>query len=127
MEKGVGNLSQGSDTQRALNIQAMKRATESAEASEALARTQKSFIQNSAARIINAQTGQVDPSKLAELIKKNPQTLREVGLLNDVTNMDQQVRLAGLLQKTAKEGKAFASKKKYCRDKYLMKQTSVED
>lgn len=111
LERGVGNLSQGSDTQRALNIQAMKRATESAEASEALARTQKSFIQNSAARIINPQTGQVDPGKLARLIKDNPQTLREVGLLDDVTNMDQQVRLAGLLQKTAKEGKAFASKR----------------
>ncbi len=111
LEKGVGNLSQGSDTQRALNIQAMKRATESAEASEALARTQKSFIQSSAARIINPQTGQVDPGKLARLIKDNPQTLREVGLLDDVTNMDQQVRLAGLLQKTAKEGKAFASKR----------------
>jgi hypothetical protein len=111
LEKGVGNLSQGSDTQRALNIQAMKRATESAEASEALARTQKSFIQNSAARVINPQTGQVDPGKLARLIKDNPQTLREVGLLDDVTNMDQQVRLAGLLQKTAKEGKAFASKR----------------
>jgi len=111
LESGVGNLSQGSDTQRALNIQAMKRATESAEASKALARTQKSFIQSSAARIINAQTGQVDPGKLARLIKDNPQTLREVGLLDDVTNMDQQVRLAGLLQKTAKEGKAFASKR----------------
>ena len=111
LERGVGNLSQGSDTQRALNIQAMKRATESAEASEALARTQKSFIQSSAARIINPQTGQVDPGKLARLIKDNPQTLREVGLLDDVTNMDQQVRLAGLLQKTAKEGKAFASKR----------------
>jgi len=111
LEKGVGNLSQGSDTQRALNIQAMKRATESAEASEALARTQKSFIQSSAARIINPQTGQPDPGKLARLIKDNPQTLREVGLLDDVTNMDQQVRLAGLLQKTAKEGKAFASKR----------------
>jgi hypothetical protein len=111
LEKGVGNLSQGSDTQRALNIQAMKRATESAEASEALARTQKSFIQNSAARIINPQTGQVDPGKLARLIKDNPQTLREVGLLDDITNMDQQVRLAGLLQKTAKEGKAFATKR----------------
>lgn len=111
LESGVGNLSQGSDTQRALNIQAMKRATESAEASEALARTQKSFIQSSAARIINPQTGQVDPGKLARLIKDNPQTLREVGLLDDVTNMDQQVRLAGLLQKTAKEGKAFATKR----------------
>ena len=111
LESGVGNLSQGSDTQRALNIQAMKRATESAEASEALARTQKSFIQSSAARIINPQTGQPDPGKLARLIKDNPQTLREVGLLDDVTNMDQQVRLAGLLQKTAKEGKAFASKR----------------
>jgi len=111
LEKGVGNLSQGSDTQRALNIQAMKRATESTEASEALARTQKSFIQNSAARVINPQTGQVDPGKLARLIKDNPQTLREVGLLDDVTNMNQQVRLAGLLQKTAKEGKAFASKR----------------
>ena len=111
LETGIGRLGQGSDTQRALNIQAMKRATESTEASEALARTQKSFIQSSAARIINAQTGQVNPRELADLIKQNPQTLREVGLLDDVSNMNQQVRLANVLQKTAKQGRAFAQQK----------------
>ena len=111
LETGIGRLGQGSDTQRALNIQAMKRATESTEASEALARTQKSFTQSSAARIIDPQTGQVNARKLADLIKQNPQTLREVGLLDDVSNMNQQVRLADVLQKTAKQGRAFAQQK----------------
>jgi hypothetical protein len=111
LETGIGRLNQGSDTQRALNIQAMKRATESTEASEALAQTQKSFIQSSAARIIDPQTGQVNASKLADLIKQNPQTLREVGLLDDVSNIKQQVRLANILQKTAVEGKAFAKQR----------------
>lgn len=111
LESGIGRLGQGSDTQRALNIQAMKRATESTEASEALARTQKSFIQSSAARIIDPQTGQVNPRKLANLIKENPQTLREVGLLDDVSNMNQQVRLADILRKTAKQGQAFAQQR----------------
>jgi hypothetical protein len=111
LETGIGRLGQGSDTQRALNIQAMKRATESTEASEALARTQKSFIQNSAARIIDSQTGQVNARKLADLIKQNPQTLREVGLLDDVSNISQQVRLANILQKTAKQGQAFAQQR----------------
>tara|TARA_Y100000114_G_C11758510_1_gene328222 strand:- start:4 stop:2643 length:2640 start_codon:yes stop_codon:yes gene_type:complete len=111
LETGIGRLGQGSDTQRALNIQAMKRATESTEASEALARTQKSFIQNSAAKILDSQTGQVNPRKLADLIKQNPQTLREVGLLDDVSSISQQVRLANILQKTAKQGQAFAQQR----------------
>ena len=108
LEKGIGAAS---DTQRALNIQAMRRATESGEASEVLAKTQKNFIQAGAARVIDAQTGQVNPRKLAELIKNNPQTLREVGLLDDVTNIDQQVRLAEILQKTAKGGQGFATQR----------------
>ena len=111
LETGIRGLGQGSDTQRALNIQAMKRATESTEASEVLAREQKSFIQSSAARIIDPQTGQVNPRKLANLIKENPQTLREVGLLDDVSNMNQQVRLADILRKTAKQGQAFAQQR----------------
>lgn len=108
LEKGIGAAS---DTQRALNIQAMRRATESSEASAVLAKTQKNFIQAGAARVIDPQTGQVNPRKLAELINNNPQTLREVGLLDDITNMDQQVRLAGILQKTAKEGQGFATQR----------------
>ena len=111
LETGIGRLGQGSDTQRALNIQAMKRATESTQASQVLAETQKSFIQNSAARIIDSQTGQVNARKLADLIKQNPQTLREVGLLDDVSNISQQVRLANILQKTAKQGQAFAQQR----------------
>lgn len=107
LEKGIGATS---DTQRALNMQAMRRATESSEASEQLARTQKDFIQAGAARVIDPVTGQIDPRKLADLIKNNPQTLREAGLLDDVTNMDQQVRLAKILQKTADDGKGFAQK-----------------
>ena len=105
LEKGIGDTS---DTQRALNMQAMRRATESSEASEQLARTQKDFIQAGAARVIDPVTGQINPRKLADLIKDNPQTLREAGLLGDVTNIDQQVRLAKILQKTADKGKGFA-------------------
>ena len=108
LEKGIGAAS---DTQRALNIQAMRRATESSEASAVLAKTQKNFIQAGAARVIDPQTGQVNQRKLAELIKNNPQTLRGVGLLDDITNMDQQVRLAGILQKTAKDGQGFATQR----------------
>ena len=111
LESAIGRLGQGSDTQRALNIQAMKRATESTQASQVLAETQKSFIQSSAAKIIDSQTGQVNPRKLADLIKQNPQTLREVGLLDDVSNISQQVRLANILQKTAKQGQAFAQQR----------------
>jgi hypothetical protein len=107
LEKGIGAAS---DTQRALNIQAMRRATESSGAREQLAKTQKNFIQAGATRVIDSQTGQISPKKLADLIKDNPQTLREVGLLDDVTNMDQQVRLAKILQKTADDGKGFAQK-----------------
>ena len=103
-------MGMANDTQRALNMQAMKRATESSDAKDALARLQKEFTQAGAAKVINPLTGKVEPGKLADLIKKNPQTLREAGLLDDVTNMDQQVRLAKILQKTADDGKGFAQK-----------------
>jgi hypothetical protein len=108
LEKG---LSKVSDTQRALNMQAMKRATESSEAKDALAKLQKEFTQAGAARVINPLTGKVNPSELAKFIKNNPQTLREVGLLNDVNNMDEKVRLAGILRNTFEKGAAHIDKK----------------
>jgi hypothetical protein len=108
LEKG---LSKVTDTQRALNMQAMKRATESSEAKDALAKLQKEFTQAGAARVINPLTGKVNPSELAKFIKNNPQTLREVGLLNDVNNMDEKVRLAGILRNTFEKGAAHIDKK----------------
>lgn len=108
LEKGMGKVS---DTQRALNMQAMKRATESSEAKDALAKLQKEFTQAGAARVINPLTGKVNPSELAKFIKNNPQTLREVGLLNDVNNMDEKVRLAGILRNTFEKGAAHIDKK----------------
>jgi hypothetical protein len=108
LEKG---LSKVTDTQRALNMQAMKRATESSEAKDALAKLQKEFTQAGAARVINPLTGKVNPSELAKFIKNNPQTLREVGLLNDMNNMDEKVRLAGILRNTFEKGAAHIDKK----------------
>ena len=108
LEKGLSKLT---DTQRALNMQAMKRATESSEAKDALAKLQKEFTQAGAARVIDPFTGKVKPGKLATFIKENPQTLREVGLLNDVNNMDEKVRLAGILQNTFQRGQAHIDKK----------------
>lgn len=108
LEKGMGVRS---DTQRALNMQAMKRATESSEAKDALAKLQKDFTQAGAARVIDPFTGKVKPGKLATFIKENPQTLREAGLLNDVNNMDEKVRLAGILQNTFQRGQAHIDKK----------------
>lgn len=108
LEKGMGKVS---DTQRALNMQAMKRATESSEAKAALAKLQKEFTQAGAARVINPITGKVNPSELAKFIKNNPQTLQEVGLLNDVNNMDEKVRLAGILRNTFEKGAAHIDKK----------------
>ena len=108
LEKGMG---MANDTQRALNMQAMKRATESSDAKDALARLQKEFTQAGAAKVINPLTGKVEPGKLATFINKNPQTLREAGLINDVNNMDEKVRLAGVLQNTFKKGQAHIEKK----------------
>ena len=109
LEKGMGRTV--SDTQRALNMQAMKQATESSEAKDALAILQKEFTQAGAAKVIDPFTGKVKPGKLAAFIKENPQTLREAGLLNDVNNMDEKVRLAGVLQNTFKRGQAHIEKK----------------
>lgn len=111
LEQGIGSLTAQGDTSRALNIKAMKQATESDEASMALAKAQKSFVQKSAARVVNSQTGEIDPRKLSELIQNNPQTLREVGLLDDMNDMNQRVKLVRTLQKTASDGRAFATQR----------------
>lgn len=111
LEQGIGSLTTQGDTRRALNIRAMKQATESDGASMALAKAQKSFVQKSAARVVNSQTGEIDPRKLSELIQDNPQTLREVGLLDDMNDMNQRVKLVRTLQKTASDGKAFATQR----------------
>ena len=44
-------------------------------------------------------------------IKSNQLTLRETGMLDDLTNIDKQVQLSKTLQNTAKRGRAFVEKK----------------
>lgn len=112
LQKGIGTgLGQGSDNLRAVNMRLMKLATESDEAAKALHVAQKDFIQATMARVIDPQTGRVNPNDLARLIRDNPQTFKEVGLIDDVNDLNQQAQLVRGLEKTAKLGKAFAKKR----------------
>ena len=104
-----------SDTQRALNFAAMKRATQrSIETMEyprmtnTLDRMQKQFMQNSAAKTVNLQTGKIEPKALSNFIRDNAQTIKEVGLVKDLADVEQKVKLAGILEKTYKRGKLLA-------------------
>jgi len=112
LQKGIGTgLGQGSDNLRAVNMRLMKLATESDEAAKALHVAQKDFIQSTMARVIDPQTGRVKPDDLARLIRDNPQTFKEVGLIDDVNDLNQQAQLLRGLEKTAKLGKGFAKKR----------------
>jgi hypothetical protein len=112
LQKGIGTgLGQGSDNLRAVNMRLMKLATESDEAAKALHVAQKDFIQATMARVIDPQTGRVKPDDLARLIRDNPQTFKEVGLIDDVNDLNQQAQLVRGLEKTAELGKAFAKKR----------------
>lgn len=109
--------SSASDAQRALNFQAMKQATQreidtmvSPVTTQTLAKMQKDFIGSAAAKVVNTDTLKVEPKKLRDFIRDNQQTLKEVNLVDDLTNVDQQVRLANMLEGTAKTGRAFAKK-----------------
>jgi len=104
-----------SDTQRALNFAAMKRATqrsietmENPRMTNTLDRMQKQFIQNSAAKTVNAATGKIEPKALSNFIRDNAQTIKEVGLVKDLADVEQKVKLAGILEKTYKRGKLLA-------------------
>jgi len=112
LQKGIGTgLGQGSDNLRAVNMRLMKLATESDEATKALHVAQRDFIQSTMARVIDPQTGRVNPNDLARLVRDNPQTFKEVGLIDDVNDLNQQAQLVRGLEKTAKLGKAFAKKR----------------
>ena len=104
-----------SDTQRALNFAAMKRATqrsietmENPRMTNTLDRMQKQFMQNSAAKTVNAATGKIEPKALSKFIRENAQTIKEVGLVKDLADVEQKVKLAGILEKTHKRGKLLA-------------------
>ena len=104
-----------SDTQRALNFAAMKRATqrsietmENPTMTNTLDRMQKQFMQNSAAKTVNAATGKIEPKALSNFIRDNAQTIKEVGLVKDLADVEQKVKLAGILEKTYKRGKLLA-------------------
>jgi len=104
-----------SDTQRALNFAAMKRATqrsietmENPRMTNTLDRMQKQFMQNSAAKTVNAATGKIEPNALSKFIRDNAQTIKEVGLVKDLSDVEQKVKLAGILEKTHKRGKLLA-------------------
>ena len=109
---------QASDAQRAFNYQALKRATErpidtmeTGATTETLNKLQRDFMESAAAEIIDPFTNQIKPAALSKFINNNQLTLREVGMLDDITDVDKQVKLATTLQETAKKGRAFIEKK----------------
>lgn len=109
---------QASDAQRAFNFQALKRATErtidtmeTGRTTETLNKLQRDFMESAAAEVIDPFTNQIKPAALSRFIDNNQLTLREVGMLDDITDVDKKVKLATTLQDTAKKGRAFIEKK----------------
>lgn len=109
---------QASDAQRAFNFQALKRATErtvdtmeTGRTTEVLNKLQRDFMESAAAEVIDPFTNQIKPAALSRFVDNNQLTLREVGMLDDITDVDKKVKLATTLQDTAKNGRAFIDKK----------------
>ena len=109
---------QASDAQRAFNFQALKRATErtvdtmeTGRTTEVLNKLQRDFMESAAAEVIDPFTNQIKPAALSRFVDNNQLTLREVGMLDDITDVDKKVKLATTLQDTAKKGRAFIEKK----------------
>ena len=109
---------QGSDAQTAFNMQALKRTTERlvdpmevAQTKRAMEKLQRDFMESAAARTVDPVTGQVKPAAFSKFIKSNQLTLKETGMLDDLTNIDKQVQLSKTLQDTAKRRRAFVEKK----------------
>ena len=67
-----------------------------------------SDTQNAAAKTVNAATGKIEPKALSKFIRENAQTIKEVGLVKDLADVEQKVKLAGILEKTYKRGKLLA-------------------
>jgi hypothetical protein len=109
---------QTSDAQRAFNFQALKRATdrtldtmETGKTTGVLNKLQRDFMESAAAEVIDPFTNQIKPAALSRFVDNNQLTLREVGMLDDITDVDKKVKLAQTLQNTAKKGRAFIEKK----------------
>jgi hypothetical protein len=101
----------GSDAARAVNFQALKKATqrtvdtmEAPQATETLNKLQKDFMESAAANIVDTSTKQVKAKSLTDFIQRNQLTLKEIGMLDDIGDVEQQVKLAETLKKTASEG-----------------------
>jgi len=109
---------QATDAQRAFNFQALKKATErsvdtmeTARTTQTLSKLQRDFMESGAASVVDPFTNQVKPAALSRFIDSNRLTLKEVGMLDDITDVDKKVKLATMLQDTAQKGKAFVDKK----------------
>ena len=107
-----------SDAQRAFNFQALKKATErtvdtmeTARTTETLNKLQRDFMESAASNVVDPFTGKIRPRELSNFLNNNQLTLREVGMIDDISNIDEKVKLATNLQNTAKNGKAFIEKK----------------
>ena len=110
--------SQASDAQRAFNFNALKRATERSvdtmeqgQTTALMNKLQKDFMESSAAQTVDPFTNQIKPAAFSRFIKNNELTLNEVNLVGDLSDIEQKVKLASMLQKSAKSGKAFVEKK----------------
>jgi hypothetical protein len=68
-------------------------------------------MESAAAEVIDPFTNQIKPAALSRFVDNNQLTLREVGMLDDITDVDKKVKLATTLQDTAKKGRAFIEKK----------------
>tara|TARA_A100000172_G_scaffold78403_2_gene63956 strand:+ start:1626 stop:4409 length:2784 start_codon:yes stop_codon:yes gene_type:complete len=109
---------QASDAQRAFNFQALKRATErtvdtmeTPRTTGTLNKLQRDFMESAAAEVIDPFTNQIKPAALSRFVDNNQLTLKEVGMLDDINDVDKKVKLATMLQQTATKGKAFIEKK----------------
>ena len=109
----------GSDAARAVNFQALKKATqrtvdtmEAPQATETLNKMQKDFMESAAASVVDQSTNQANAQKLTKFIQGNKLTLKEIGMLDDVTNVEQQVKLAETLKNTASNGVSTLIKQK---------------
>tara|TARA_R110001599_G_scaffold205426_2_gene402682 strand:+ start:1499 stop:4240 length:2742 start_codon:yes stop_codon:yes gene_type:complete len=108
-----------SDAARAVNFQALKKATqrtvdtmEAPQATETLSKMQKDFMESAAASIVDTSTKQVKAKSLSDFIQKNELTLKEIGMLDDIGDVEQQVKLAETLKKTASDGVSKLIEKK---------------
>jgi hypothetical protein len=109
----------GSDAARAVNFQALKKATqrtvdtmEAPQATETLNKMQKDFMESAAASVVDTSTKQVKAKSLSDFIQKNELTLKEIGMLDDIGDVEQQLKLAESLKNRASNGVSKLIEKK---------------